>query len=215
MENIIARSNTSGSRRRIFLGTHYDTRPFADNDAEPRNRTSPVPGANDGASGVAVLLELARQLNNKRIPDFGVDLIFFDGEDSGEPGHDGTYCLGSAHFARHVPAGLYEFGIIVDMVGDSNLEIYREGISDNYCRSLVDDFWRVAMRTAPSEFIDTVRYRIFDDHVPFINHGISAILIIDFDYSFWHTTKDIPQQCSAESLETVGQALLAFLLSRR
>jgi len=212
MENVIGRKNITG-RRRILLGTHFDTRPFADHDAEPANRTTPITGANDGASGVAVLLELARQLDSKVLSEIEVDLVFFDGEDSGEPGNDGTFCLGSRHFAENIPSGYYQLGIIIDMIGDADLEIYREGISNKHCRMLVDAFWDIALRTAPHTFFNTVRYRVLDDHVPLIQKGVSTILIIDFDYSFWHTTKDIPEHCSARSLETVGRALLEFLYS--
>jgi glutaminyl-peptide cyclotransferase len=189
----------------VILGAHYDTRIYADQDPNPDFRTLPVPGANDGASGVAVLLELARVLPEDLNQD--VWLVFFDAEDNGRiPGWD--WILGSRAFVDALE-GKPDAAVIVDMIGDADLEIYLERGSDP---ELSAEIWEVAANLGYSQFIPTPKYHILDDHVPFLEAGIPAVDIIDFDYPYWHTTEDTVDKVSAESLEAVGETLRVWLL---
>ncbi len=203
-QNIIARAG-SGSDVFIF-GAHYDTRRRADQDrASP---TLPVPGANDGASGVAVLLELARVIDLSKVKG-QVWLVFFDAEDNGHlDGWD--WIAGSRYFVSQLktkPA----YAIVVDMVGDADQNIYLDGNSDPTLR---DHLWDLAAKLGYGEyFIPQMRYSMLDDHTPFMQSGIPGVDIIDFDYPFWHTTQDTADKLSPDSLERVGRLLEAFLES--
>ncbi len=186
---------------RWLVGAHYDSRLFADRDPDPTKRTLPVPGANDGASGVAVLLELARVLPRET----PLWLVFFDGEDQGHiPGWE-DWSLGARYFVQQMtfrPEGV----IIVDMVGDADLSLPMDANSDVRLR---ESLWQVAAELGYDEiFRPQVAYAVIDDHIPFIEVGIPAIDIIDLDYSFWHTTQDTVDKVSPRSLEIVGQTLL-------
>ena len=170
--NIIARK---GAGPLIILGAHYDTRPLADLDPDPAKRHLPVPGANDGASGVAILLELARVLDN---PAREVWLVFFDAEDKGFI-EGWPFMAGSRHMAMTLTTKP-EAVVIVDMVGDSEQQIYFERNSNSELR---EEIWSVAADLGYQEtFIAKPKYAIFDDHIPFIEQGIPAVDIIDFDY---------------------------------
>lgn len=203
MTNIIARRGTGAQW--VILGAHYDSRLLADHDPDPMLQSQPVPGANDGASGVAVLLELARilprQLNQE------IWLVFFDLEDQGRiEGYD--WILGSQFFVDQLnekPDAV----IVIDMIGDEDLQIYKEKSST---QALVNEIWQVAKDLSYEEiFSDEEKYSILDDHTPFLNAGIQAIDIIDFDYPYWHTTADTADKVSAESLEIIGNLLFAWL----
>ena len=191
----------------IILGAHYDTRMFADKDPDPDKLNDPVPGANDGASGVAVLLELARVLPKDSVP---VWLVFFDAEDNGRiEGWD--WILGSRVFVDELD---FRPGVvvIVDMIGDANQNIYIERNSDP---ELVREIWGIAAELGYEQaFIPELKYSLLDDHTPFLQAGIPAIDIIDFDYPYWHTTEDTIDKVSAESLETVGRTLQEWLARR-
>ena len=205
LQNVIAKRGSGEPW--ILLGAHYDTRLFADHDPDPAARQEPVPWANDGASGVAVLLELARVLP-KNI-DGEIWLVFFDAEDNGDiEGWD--WILGSRAFAQSLessPDGV----VVVDMIGDADLKIYKEANSDP---DLSGAIWQQAAELGYEEtFIDSVKYSILDDHTPFLELNIPAVDIIDFDYPFWHTRQDTLDKISAQSLQTVGDTLLAWLLS--
>ena len=209
MSNIIARLN-SGSRERILISAHWDTRPYADLDPDSTLRKQPVPGASDGASGVAVLLELAR-LFDSIPPPVGVDLVFYDGEDGGEYGDSpGRWCQGSSHFAAHLPSR-YKWAINVDMVGDKDLNLPIEGNSFRLAPELVDRVWKKAAELKVTAFQRARGHDVFDDHMPLLMKGISAINIIDFDYVYWHTTSDTPDKCSAASLAAVGRVLVGVI----
>lgn len=202
LANVVARLGADGPSP-IILGAHYDTRPKADRD--PSHPDQPVPGANDGASGVGVLLELARVLGLKPI-DRPVWLVFFDGEDSGEiAGWD--WIVGSTYFAEHMTATPTAV-VVVDMVGDANLQLYEERNSD---KSLTQDIWSVAPKLGYRAFIPELKYPMLDDHTPFRLAGIPAVDIIDFDYPAWHTTGDTLDRISASSLEQVGRTLQYWL----
>ena len=192
---------------KIIIGAHYDTRMVADQDPDPAKQLDPVPGANDGASGVAVLLGLARALPKDSIP---VWLVFFDTEDDGDiPGWD--WLLGSKAFVDGL--GFHpEAAIIVDMIGDADQNIY---IERNSNPALVKEIWGVAADLGYKDsFISTPKYSMIDDHTPFLEAGIPAVDIIDFDYPYWHTTQDTADKVSAESLGTVGNTLLEWIARR-
>jgi hypothetical protein len=202
LRNIIGRAGPLDAEL-IILGAHYDTRPAADRDTE--NPQAPVPGANDGASGVAVLLELARTIRPAEL-SCRVELVFFDAEDSG--GLDGwDWIVGSSHFAgllETAPAAV----VVVDMVGDRDLQIFQER---NSSPALTAEIWRLARNLGHQAFIPEVGKGILDDHVPFVNMGFEAIDIIDFDYAYWHTTEDTLDKVSADSLMQVGDTLQTWL----
>jgi Zn-dependent M28 family amino/carboxypeptidase len=200
--NLVARR--SADPPQIILGAHYDTRMFADSDPDPTQHTNFVPGANDGASGVAVLLELARTLPGETVP---VWLVFFDAEDNGRiEGWD--WILGSREFVENNPVRP-RAAVIVDMIGDADLNIYKEFNSNP---ALMDEIWQVAKGLGyESKFIDEFRHSMTDDHIPFVQAGIPAVDIIDFDYPYWHTIQDTPDKVSAESLQAVGETLYTWI----
>jgi hypothetical protein len=201
--NIIARSEGDNESKPILLGTHYDTRPFADRDLI--NPEAPVPGANDGASGVAVLIELAHVLDGDRLRQ-PVWLVFFDAEDSGNiDGWD--WIVGSSFFAENLTQNL-EAVVIVDMVGDRDLQLFIEKNSDP---DLVQELWGLANQLGYQAFINTPKYSIIDDHFPFLRIGVPAVDIIDFEYPHWHTIDDTVDKVSAYSLEQVGRTLEHWL----
>ena len=208
--NIIA---VQGSGPVIILGAHYDTRMIADSDPAPDNRSKPVPGANDGASGVAVLLELARVLDVSNT-DYTICLAFFDAEDNGRiPGWD--WILGSRYFADSLDTldrcQAPQYTIIVDMVGDADQRILWEPNSD---RNLTEAIWSVAAQLGYGEwFILEPARPLVDDHTPFLEAGYTAIDIIDFAYPYWHTVEDTLDKLGAESLQRVGATLEVWLES--
>ncbi len=203
--NIIAKRSDEDPK--IILGAHYDTRMIADHDPDPAKRDQPVPGANDGGSGVAVLLEMARALPEDSVP---VWLVFFDTEDNGRiEGWD--WILGSRAFAEEIPVQP-EAVVIVDMIGDANLNIHLEKNSDVAIRT---EIWSVAERLGYSaQFINNEKFSMLDDHTPFLEAGIPAVDLIDFDYPYWHTTEDTPDKVSAESLKAVGDTLLTWIMEK-
>jgi glutaminyl-peptide cyclotransferase len=203
--NIIAKRNADDPQ--IILGAHYDTRMIADQDPELGKRFLPVPGANDGASGVAVLLEMARSLPKDTVP---VWLVFFDTEDNGRiEGWD--WILGSRAFAEEIPVRPQAV-VIVDMIGDSDLNIYLERNSNVAIRT---EIWATAEELGYADkFINQEKFSMLDDHTPFLEAGIPAVDIIDFDYPYWHTTQDTPDKVSAESLQTVGKTLWTWIVEK-
>lgn len=202
----------------IILGAHYDSRILADHDPNIQNQKLPVPGANDGASGVSVLLELGRILpgyflEEHKISNYRANqiwLVFFDAEDNGNiPGWD--WILGSRAFVNKLEEQP-DAVVIVDMIGDENLNIYIEKNSD---QNLSEEIWSLASDLGYSTyFIPIQKYSILDDHIPFIEAGITAIDIIDFDYEYWHTIEDTIDKTSAQSLQIVGDTLLAWILDK-
>jgi Zn-dependent M28 family amino/carboxypeptidase len=206
LRNVIGRLGDSPDGP-LILATHYDTRPFADRD--PADAGAPVPGANDGASGVAVLLELARVLP-EQLTRQEVWLAFFDGEDSG--GLNGwEWHAGASAFAAQLSA-VPQAVIVADMVGDADLRLPVELNSDP---ALVDEIWRIARAQGAPAFVDEPGSSIIDDHRPFVERGIPAVNIIDIDYPYWHTTADTLDKISAESLSQVGRVLESWVLARR
>jgi hypothetical protein len=218
LTNIIASFKPDASAR-ILLCAHWDTRPRADQEENESKRNQPILGANDGASGVAVLLEIAALLK-KQPPSLGIDIALFDGEDYGLEGDTRNYLLGSRHFAtirrsEYVP----RFGVLLDMVGDKFLEIRKEGYSLKYAPDIVALVWNKAMELGYPQFLNEAGEEIIDDHLPLNEAGIKTIDLIDLSYPdrtnrFWHTHQDTPENCSAESLEAVGTVLINILYTQ-
>jgi glutaminyl-peptide cyclotransferase len=208
--NIIAHFQPQ-KKDRILLCAHWDTRPWADEDPNKANRMMPILGANDGASGVAVLLEIARLISLYE-PNVGVDIVLFDAEDSGIAGNNRSWACGSQTFAREKDFQYQpRFGILLDLIGDADLQIYVEQYSLQYAPQVVDLVWKKAAELGISEFIRTPKFAVYDDHVPLLEVGIPCIDVIDFDYPYWHTIEDTPDKCSAESLGKVGRTIVAVL----
>jgi len=204
INNIIAKRGEG--KPWIIIGAHFDTRRYADYNPDPNNQTQPVPGANDGASGVAVLLELARIIPM----DLGKEvwLVFFDAEDNG--GIDGAdWAMGSRYFVESLQ-GQPDAVVILDMIGDEDLNIYIERSSN---QELVADIWGIAKELKHEEFINQPKYQIIDDHTAFLLNDIPAIDIIDFDYPYWHTVEDTPDKVSSRSLQIVGETIFMWILN--
>jgi Zn-dependent M28 family amino/carboxypeptidase len=219
LTNIIARFKVDEPEQ-LLIGAHWDTRPWADEDPDPEKRNDPIIGANDGASGVAVVLELARILNASP-PPIGVTLVLFDGEDMGRSGIPKSYAQGSLAFAKDLPIEKPDEAIILDMIGDAELHIPIERFSYQQNRQLVKKLWGLAKVLSLDAFESRIVYTIYDDHVPLWTEAkIPAVDIIDFNYpnshaNYWHTTQDLPENCSAESLEQVGTLLVHYIYGRK
>jgi hypothetical protein len=212
--NIIAKFQPA-LRERLLLCAHWDTRPWADMDSKPANRRLPILGANDGASGVAILLEIARLLKEQKTT-LGIDIVLFDGEDIGESHKPNSYARGSAAFAEMYGNKIRpRFGILLDMVGDSDLQIYYESYSMQSAGAIVRQVWQYAQAMGISEFVMQEGYAVFDDHMPLLQKGIPCIDIIDFDYPYWHTLEDRPDKCSSASLEKVGRVVTAVIYGEK
>ena len=218
MENLIVSWHPERNDR-VLLGAHYDTRPYPDRDR--RDPLGIFLGANDGASGVAVLMELADSVAELK-GSVGVDFVLFDAEEYVFEERRDSYCLGSLFFARQYAGSrksgtisyAYRCGVILDMVGDRNLQIWQEQQSVDWhdTRPVVESIWATAKQLQIEEFVPRPKYLINDDHVPLrMTGGIPTCDIIDFDYPHWHTTQDIPENCSAHSLGLVGRVILSWL----
>ncbi|HSQ38867.1 MAG TPA: M28 family peptidase [Anaerolineales bacterium] len=207
LKNVIARR--SDMPPEIILGAHYDSRLMADKDPDPKKQLQPVPGANDGASGTAVLLDLGRVLPPNSVP---VWLVFFDGEDQGNlPGWE-EWALGARGFVETFtlkPRAV----VIVDMVGDYNLNIHQEKQSS---QRLINEIWQVARELGYGQyFLEERKYSIMDDHVPFLEAGIPAVDIIDIEYRYWHTSYDTAENVSPVSLGIVGSTLQIWIARQK
>jgi hypothetical protein len=221
MENLIVEWHPD-RKERILVGAHFDTRPFPDRD--PRNPRGAFIGANDGASGVALLMELGAAMPGLAGP-VGVDFVLFDAEEYVFQDTD-RYFLGSTAFARQYAADRtagrlghrYRCGAIVDMVADRDLQIWQEVNSVEWpdTRPVVESIWAVARRLGVKQFVPQPKHEVKDDHLPLRTIGrIPTCDIIDFDYPAWHTMDDVPANCSAESLEAVGRVVLEWLREQR
>lgn len=216
-------------KKRVALFAHWDTRPWADKDKDEANHHTPILGANDGASGVGVLLEIARQINLQE-PTIGIDIIFFDAEDGGTPDfyegrHEETsWCLGSQYWSRipHVQGYNARFGILLDMVGGKGATFYREAASMKYAKSIVNKVWKKAKEIGyGTYFINEDGGGVTDDHV-FVNQ-IARIPTIDIvpmdeDYSFfphWHTTGDTMDVIDKSTLKAVGQTVMEVIYNEK
>ena len=219
LTNVLARYRPF-EEKRIWIAAHWDTRPWADQDRDPNKRLIPILGANDGASGVAILLELAHHLSIEA-PSIGVDLVFLDGEDMGKSGDLNHFFNGSRYLAKNIPSPVPEYCILIDMVGDKDLQLPVEGNSKAQAPELVDRLWREAEELGLDAFTKETGYFVEDDHVVLYNvGGIPSVDIIDFDYgpgrtNYWHTVEDTPDKCSAESLGVVGSLLIYHIYNRK
>jgi len=228
--NIIGSFNPKAENR-ILLFSHWDSRPWADHDPKPANRKKPVMAANDGASGVGVLLEMAR-LIGKQQPTMGVDIIFFDSEDYGAPesfkgeNSEESWCLGTQYWAKnpHVQGYTARFGILLDMVGGKNATFFREQASDYYAGSVVSNVWSQAKSLGFSQyFVDQKGGAITDDHI-YVNKiiGIPSIDIIQFDPNsksgfgfYWHTTQDTMENVDKNTLKAIGTTLMHVVYNEK
>lgn len=207
--NLFARLNPN-LKNRILLLAHWDTRRFADKDLNEDNHKKPVLGANDGASGIAVILTLLSQIN---IKNYGIDILFADAEDMGNYGDAESWAIGSKLFSSKYPKPLPQFGICVDMVADKDLEFKVEQYSFKMAPQLVQMIWNIGKSKNYKSFKFEMGSPIIDDHLSFSKEtGVPSINIIDLDYEFWHTVHDTPENISSESLGIVGDVLLTFLV---
>lgn len=203
------------SKARTLICCHYDTRPFPDRELLEVNRTRPFIGANDGGSGVALLMELGHHMQAIS-PKLGVDFVFFDGEELVYSKGD-KYFWGSEYFATQYrddpPAGYrYRHGVLIDMVADRDLDIFMEKYSLRYAPEVTRSLWEKARELGVREFIHRSKYEIRDDHLPLNQIAkIPTCDIIDFDYPYWHKRNDLPAACSGQSMAKVGRVLLAWL----
>lgn len=214
--NIIASYNPEATTR-VLLFAHWDTRPWADNDPDKKNHKTPILGANDGASGVGVLMEMARAMK-KTVPNIGVDIAFFDMEDYGSVnGDEDFWCLGTQYWAKNLKGYRANYGILLDMVGAPNATFYREQFSDLYAQSVVDKVWAMASSLGFGQyFVNQQGGAITDDHI-YINKiaGIPSIDIIQFDKNtptgfapYWHTLDDTMKNIDKNTLNAVGTTLM-------
>jgi hypothetical protein len=223
VHNIMAQYNSRASKRIVLLA-HWDTRPVADNDPDPAKRSTAIDGANDGASGVAVLLEIARQLGIKA-PAIGVDILLCDAEDSGAHDVDDSWAIGTAYWASHLPYTdvFPSYGILLDMVGGKGARFHREYFSQRNAGAIVDKVWNTAKALGhDSSFIDAVGGAITDDHIPVNEAGIPCIDIIEcyneqtgaFNPT-WHTTADNLDNIDTTTLSAVGSTLINVIYNER
>jgi glutaminyl-peptide cyclotransferase len=219
MANLIGSWNPDRLQR-VVIGAHYDTRPHPDQEVDPIRQNLPFVGANDGASGVALLMEIANHLGGLNT-QWGVDLVLFDGEELvfGNNPRVGEYFLGSEEFARVYSRQVsrkqtrmrYGAGMVLDMVGGRNLRIKEEPNSVDAAPYLVRDVWAVARSLGISSFRREMGREVMDDHLALIRVGIPTIDIIDFDYPYWHKADDLPEYCAPESLADVGRVVITWL----
>jgi glutaminyl-peptide cyclotransferase len=219
MANLIGSWNPK-TLQRVVIGAHYDTRPHPDQEVDPNRQNLPFIGANDGASGVALLMEIANHLTDLET-HWGVDLVLFDGEELvfGNDPYVGEYFLGSEEFARQYShqvaarrtAMRYANGMVLDMVGGKNLRIKKEPNSLEGAPELVREVWGVAGALKVKSFLSDRGREVRDDHLALNRAGIPTIDIIDFEYPYWHKADDLPENCSAESLAEVGRVVTAWL----
>ncbi|QDU63828.1 Peptidase family M28 [Planctomycetes bacterium Pan216] len=211
--NLIVRWHPE-TKRRVLLGAHYDTRPKADQEPIFRNREKPFLGANDGASGVAFLMELGRVIPQLDLK-VGVDFVLFDAEEYIVDKNRDRYFLGSEYFVDQYvnsrPDYRYEKVIVVDMIADRELEIFPDQRSAAKAGRLVGEVFGIANELRLRQFVPRVKYDVLDDHVAFQKKGIPAIVLIDFDYPHWHRLTDTPKRCSGESLEVVSRVIIEWL----
>lgn len=231
LRNVLARYKPAATERILYV-THWDTRPIADSEIDPANQKKPIPGANDGASGPALFLALGDVLK-KTPPTVGVDLLFVDGEDYGDfdtytdTATSPDVLIGSTYFANHLPSPDYKplYGVLWDMIGDKDLQIYQEVNSAQFAPEVVQRVWQQAADFGYERwFIPQAKLAITDDHIPLENKGLRVIDVIDIDYcvngavdcnapgtTYHHTLQDTIDKVSAQSLQIVGDVALALI----
>ncbi len=199
-----------GKEPRILFGAHWDTRPWSDEESDPALAEMPVPGANDGGSGVAALLELAR-LFAESPPPVGVDLAFFDAEDLGRPTRSLEYCLGSRYMVEHWTGTPPNYVLVLDMVGSPTVDFGRDTVSHGAFPAWNELVFGVARARGYLEFNPDRTYTVYDDHIPFLQAGVPSTVLIGFDDPNWHTQKDRPEFLSGERLRRVGEVCLEIV----
>lgn len=213
LANVIAEQNWDKAKVRILLIAHWDTRPFATEELDSEKAKQPIAGANDGASGVAVLTELMRTLKGKLPPTVGVQYLFTDGEDVG-PDLEEMF-LGAIEFAKNIGKPKPDYGILLDMIGDKDLTVPVEPNSRSYAPTLIAALYDHAAKVGLGDtFPKMLGPTISDDHLAINAGGVPTIDLIDFDYPAWHTLKDTVDQCSAESLGKVGKLLETWIMKQ-
>lgn len=196
-----------------MVAAHWDSRPRSEQDPHPEHRSMPTPGAEDGASGVAVILEVARSLHASP-PPREVRLVLLDGEDFGTSLE--TMFYGSREYVRRHATDLPAWGVLLDMVGNPRLNVPREAFSSQRAKGLTDRIYRTARVMGYERYFpDREGPEIYDDHLQFLDAGVPFVDLIDFNYPHWHTIHDLPEECSASSLEIVGKLVLKVLTSER
>jgi len=227
MRNIIGSYHT-GTNKRVILCSHWDSRPWADNDPDIANHRTAIDGANDGASGVGVLLEIARQLQQQQ-PAIGIDIIFFDAEDYGQHSDeygssDNSWCLGSQYWARHPHRADYlaRFGVLLDMVGAPDARFYQERFSRRYAGSVVDKVWHTAHALGFGTYFPLAAGNyVTDDHLPLNETAripTADIIPYDEEHGFgihWHTVDDNMEWIDPTTLHAVGQTLLHVIYNEK
>ena len=197
---------------RIMFMAHWDTREIADKDPNKENYNTPIMGANDGASGIAVMMVISELLNNYPLQNLGVDLLFVDAEDMGRSGDIENFSLGTKAFTKNIPHPLPQLAICIDMVADIDAEFKMEYFSLVQAENEVREIWNLANSMGFKEFTYKVQSPIYDDHRAFfVETGIPSLDIIDFDYPYWHTLEDTPDKCSAKTLGIVGTVVSEYL----
>jgi Zn-dependent M28 family amino/carboxypeptidase len=212
MKNVFARFNPGAAQRILYLA-HWDTRPVSDAASDRAERALPVPGANDGASGVALLMGVADALRQQPAT-IGVDLLFVDGEDFGDFSSNTDVLIGSKYFAQNLPSPDYRplFGVLWDMIGDANLRIYQEGYSMERAPEIVSRVWQTAADLGYHEtFVPTGGMSVTDDHIPLLDAGLRVINVIDIDYPAHHTPRDTFDKVSRESMQIVGNVAMELI----
>ncbi|HWV38806.1 MAG TPA: M28 family peptidase [Vulgatibacter sp.] len=215
--NVVA-SFRKEAKHRLMIGVHWDIRPWADEDPDPAKRHLPFEGANDGVSGVAVLLELARSLAATAPPEgVGVDLVFFDGEE-GPKGHIHHHFLGSKELAeRWFTTGVAPpaKGVVLDMVGRKGTRIRREGISQQQAGAVLDEIFALAKARGARSFVDAPGPQVLDDHIAFLKRGIPVVDLIDLDDPAWHTHGDTIDRLDPAVVAEVHDVVLAWVQAQR
>jgi hypothetical protein len=204
--NVIG-SFAAAESRRVMLASHYDSRPWADQEPDSALWSRPIPGAVDGATSTGLLLELARLVGTEAPDGIGVDFVFFDGEDYGRESDLANYLIGSRHFAANLQGYRPAAAIVVDMVGGSGTRVRREGISEQESAPLLDFVFGRARALGLDYFEAETGSQIFDDHVPLLQAGIDAIDLFGYGYAAWHTLGDDLTQCDRGRIDQTGRLL--------
>ena len=213
--NFLIKHNVSSNERYLFIA-HWDTRDRADKDSDSQKQSIPILGANDGASGVALLMQLSNHIKNDiNLKNIGIDILLVDAEDMGRPGYVNEWGLGTQSFVKQYKGILPKYAICVDMIADKNPIFKIEKFSYNNAKELVNEIWGLANDLGYKEFVWQLTPPIYDDHV-YYHQGTSvpSIDIIDFDFPQWHTTDDTIENCSSKGLFIVGDVLLNFIFNK-
>ena len=211
ISNFLIKHNPDSEERYLFMA-HFDTRDRADKDSNPKNHNKPIMGANDGASGVALLMELSKMINKNPLKNIGIDILLVDAEDMGTSGNPDEWGLGTQSFVKQYKGLLPKSAICVDMIADKNPIFKIEGFSYNYAKDLVYEIWSIANELGHKEFVWQLTSPIYDDHYYYYKGtNVPSIDIIDFDYPQWHTIDDTVENCSPKGLKIVGNVILEYI----